>query len=466
MNGIVRLGGTPIGGATVSLTGPGSPRMAVSGTNGEFAFIGLLPGLYSVTATLTGATCNPSTAEMEAGETVTTTIGCTSPQPREGGTSSISGTVTAGSVPLDGIQVALAGLSFLESEAVERAVVTSPSGVFSFSHIPWGTYLVTARTTGFACVSPTLAVQANQDATADISCIAEGKGGPLPPPPTAPPTGKIAFERAGRILVVDSYGGNGYALIDGLAPSWSADGRKLVFQRPACLDWSLPPYTNCDDVWRMNADGSGLSPITNYEWVLDQDPVWSPDGSRVAFVRFVHGPDQSYLVVADADPPSALWSEAVLSVWWPFSRPTWSPDGNRIAFTCQGNPPRWEFDICVVSAERNLGYSGSGTHGVDNLMNDTWADSDPAWSPDGAWIAFTTNRESTDGRSSIAIIRPDGSGFTRLAPGSRPAWSPDGSRIVFVGEADAPGLHVVNADGRGRVRITDDPADRAPSWGR
>jgi Tol biopolymer transport system component len=325
---------------------------------------------------------------------------------------------------------------------------------------------VTARTTGFACVSPTVVVQANQTLTADISCVAEVGGDPLPSPPTAPPTGKIAFERAGRILVVAPDGGNGYTLIDGLAPSWSADGRKLVFQRPACLDWSLPPYTNCDDVWRMNADGSGLSPITNYEWVLDQDPVWSPDGSRVAFVRFVHGPDQSYVVVANADPPSRLWSEIVLSAWWPISRPTWSPDGTRIAFTCEGGlPPRPGFDICVVSSGGNRGYSG-GQLDIDKLMNDAWSDSDPAWSPDGAWIAFTTNRESTDGRSSVAIIRPDGGGFTRLAPGSRPAWSPDGSRIVFVGEADSPGLHVVNADGSRLIRITDDPADYAPSWGR
>lgn len=63
------------------------------------------------------------------------------------------------------------------------------------------------------------------------------------------------------------------------------------------------------------------------------------------------------------------------------------------------------------------------------------------------------------------LISPNAGGFTRLEPGHRPAWSPDGTRLVFVGEADSPGLYVVNADGSGLVRITDDPADTAPSWG-
>jgi hypothetical protein len=464
IQGIVSIAGSPIGGVEVSLTGPGTTRTAMSGTNGGFAFAGLQPGVYTLRATLTGATCNPATAEMEAGETITTSIGCASAQPYTGGTASISGTVTAGNAPLGSVQIGLTGVLLFTGVEVARAVMADTAGHFTFAQLAPGTYTVTATAPGFACVSPTLPIQANENGRADISC-SEDVVQP-PPPATAPPTGKIAFERAGRILVVDPDGRNAVTLIDGLAPSWSTDGRKLVFQRPGCLDRSLPPGADCDDVWRVNADGSGPSPITSYEWVRDQDPVWSPDGFKVAFVRFVHGPDQSYLVVSNADPPSALWSEAVLSAWWPISRPTWSPDGARIAFTCEGGlPPRSGFDICVVSSGRNIGYSGGGLD-VDKLMNDSWNDSDPAWSPDGAWIAFSTDRDSPDGRSYVALIGPDGRGFTRLVPGRRPAWSPDGSRIVFVGEADTPGLYLMNADGSGLTRITDDPADDAPSWGR
>jgi Tol biopolymer transport system component len=266
-------------------------------------------------------------------------------------------------------------------------------------------------------------------------------------------------------MVLDMDTNNLSHFIDGLAPVWSPDGRRLVFQRPGCRDRSLPPGADCDDVSVVNADGSGLSPITSYEWVWDQDPVWSPDGSKVAFVRFVHGIDDTYLVVSDVDPPSPLWEETVLSGWWPFSRPTWSPDGARIAFTCQGPPPRWEFDICIVPSNRNnMGYYVSSNGGVEKVTSDRWNNSDPAWNPDGTRIAFTTDRE-TAGQSYVALIGADGSGFERLVPGRRPAWSPDGTRIVFMGGADAPGLYIVNLDGSGLTRITDDPADTSPSWG-
>src|SRR5262249_38869400 len=154
--------------------------------------------------------------------------------------------------------------------------------------------------------------------------------------------------------------------------------------------------------------------------------------------------------------------------WWPYARPTWSADGTRIAFTCQGSPPGWEFDICVIPSSNHLGYFANSPDdylvGLVKLTNDTWIDSYPAWSPDGTRIAFTTDRDFTDGRPFIALISPDGSGFMRLGPGRRPAWSPDGTRIVFVGEADGPGLYVMNVDGSGLVRLTDDPADTAPSW--
>lgn len=95
----------------------------------------------------------------------------------------------------------------------------------------------------------------------------------------------------------------------------------------------------------------------------------------------------------------------------------------------------------------------------------TAVDSDPAWSPDGTRIAFTTDREGP-GRSAVALVGTDGSGYEPLVAGKDPAWSPDGTRIVFVGGDDAPGLHIVKSDGTGLVRITDDPEDNAPSWGR
>lgn len=462
INGFVRIGSTPIQGAQVLLTGPGGQRTIRSAADGGFAFSDLPPGVYVMRAILAGVTCSSTSTEMEPGETLTTSIDCASAAPHV--TISLTGSVLGGDAPLGGIQVTLTGVGS-EGASIERAVTTDSTGHFTFAQLPQGTYDLTASAPGFGCESIVALVFLGTGliVTEDIRCTVE-EDGEAPPPPTMVGMGKIAFERDGRIMVLDLDTNNVFHFIDGLAPSWSPDGRRLAFQRPACPDRSLPPYADCDDIWVVDADGSGLSPVTNYEWVHDQDPVWSPDGSRVAFVRFVHGPDQSYLVVADVDPPSALWSETVPSVWHPYSDPTWSPDGTQVAFTCEGPPPRWEFDLCAVPSTRDLGYQGGQTGGVRRITTGTGVDSDPAWSPDGTRLAFTTDREAA-GRSYVALVGADGNGYEALVVGKDPAWSPDGTRIVFVGD-DAPGLHIVNSDGTGLVRITDDPADNAPSWGR
>jgi Tol biopolymer transport system component len=88
----------------------------------------------------------------------------------------------------------------------------------------------------------------------------------------------------------------------------------------------------------------------------------------------------------------------------------------------------------------------------------------PAWSPDGATIAFASRR---DGRSHIYVMRADGTDVRRLTSGSeddsRPAWSPDGRRIAF---ARAGEVYVVPAAGGRAYRLTrslgGDAAD--PAW--
>src|SRR5262249_52139071 len=103
-------------------------------------------------------------------------------------------------------------------------------------------------------------------------------------------------------------------------------------------------------------------------------------------------------------------------------------------------------------------------------ITSTWAhDSTPAWSPDGAKIAFVSDR---DGQPELYVMKPDGTEQVRLTNGvgfmaARPAWSPDGVKIAFncMIESGNSDICVVDADGTLSARLTTDPgADEGPSW--
>jgi TolB protein len=115
-------------------------------------------------------------------------------------------------------------------------------------------------------------------------------------------------------------------------------------------------------------------------------------------------------------------------------------------------------DIHVVS---------SAGDGMVRLVDHGPKDADPAWSPDGSRISFTSD---AGGGPSIHVMSASGTGVTRLTdPGFasyRPAWSPDGTRIVYVSERDGNAeLYVMNADGTNPTRLTNHSArDTDPDW--
>jgi dipeptidyl aminopeptidase/acylaminoacyl peptidase len=116
--------------------------------------------------------------------------------------------------------------------------------------------------------------------------------------------------------------------------------------------------------------------------------------------------------------------------------------------------------------------NATGT-GQSRLTNDSARDRDPAWSPDGKMIAFSSNR---NGNEEIHLMDADGRLGPRLTSnvGTQwqdrwPAWSPDGRKIAFTRRADVPSvppdIYVMDADGSGQTELTNNPAwDLQPSW--
>jgi len=134
-----------------------------------------------------------------------------------------------------------------------------------------------------------------------------------------------------------------------------------------------------------------------------------------------------------------------------------APDTAQLAFVAGAVPGIRH--IYVINVNR------TGSRRLTDV--ETSSDEDPAWSPDGKRIAFTTDR---DGNQEIYLINADGSNAVRLtndaAADYAPAWSPDGTRIAFVSKrADTPDIFTVRVDGTDLKRITTTSAtDADPAW--
>jgi Tol biopolymer transport system component len=235
-------------------------------------------------------------------------------------------------------------------------------------------------------------------------------------------------------------------------PEWSPDGRWIVVS-------SFVEDVQRDQIVVVAVDGSGATRLTSHENVPtaglsmgNVDPVWSPDGSQIAFAALQSdGPSEIHVINPDGSTVQRLTDSPTGK-----QRPVWSPDGTRIAFTTDFPDP----EVWVMNAD-----------GTDqrNLSNDPMAiDIAPSWSPDGSIIAFVSQADSGN---QIMLVNADGSdlhGITAL-PGvaERLDWSPDGTRIAFspFNESGNRGIIVVSADGSEFRQLTDAATgDGDPAW--
>lgn len=223
------------------------------------------------------------------------------------------------------------------------------------------------------------------------------------------------------------------------------------------------------DIWVANPDGSGAHPITSGPGV-DIDPVWSPDGTRLAYWSLVDT-DPSLALTAERASDLLTTSFASLNLLdVPGGAPTTLVSGvrlNKFAWSVSWAP---DSALLVYGAADGLTMS-VWTIGLEGGVPVRLAEGDaPAWSPDGGRIAYSR----VGGPAAVMLIGADGTGPTRLTQGfgagiaafMRPQWSPDGSRIAYqTGSAGAQGIWLIGADGTNEHAISD-PSHNVlwPSW--
>jgi Tol biopolymer transport system component len=182
----------------------------------------------------------------------------------------------------------------------------------------------------------------------------------------------------------------------------------------------------------------------------------APDGRRLAYV--VESIDEEFdILVVDLDDPDN--PVPLAQTGFSEQEPDWSPDGAQICFSSDRDGLG---DIFVVNADgtnlRQITFDP-----LPGRTNEFW----PRWSPDGTRIAFGSNQS---GSTDIWTMAPDGSDARRLTTGadieSRPTWSPDGARIAFriLYSPSSGDIGVMNADGTSPVIFVDPGQDEHPAW--
>jgi Tol biopolymer transport system component len=245
-------------------------------------------------------------------------------------------------------------------------------------------------------------------------------------------------------------------------PAWSPDGSLLAVELWDDVDSS---------VYTMKPDGSDRQVVLHNA----SAPSWSPDGKRLVVVRntclapylCADDNDGSILVTVDLDgsnpEPLGATSAHDSRDLQDASQPAWSPDGKWIAF---------------VAAEGGIKLVSTDSKAVRTVADDGFSVS---WSPDSSTLAFDRLAPGTDAQRQVVVLLDLKTGRESILPGRQagatsPVWSPDGTLLAFVSSTPAAvqtgacgghfdtHLWVTAPDGTESHRLIKEAVFGTPTW--
>jgi Tol biopolymer transport system component len=314
---------------------------------------------------------------------------------------------------------------------------------------------------------------------------------------------QIAFRSEGPDGGIFVMGATGEALrrvVDiGYNPSWSPDGRRLVFssesvERPEmrpgfgelwrvdiatgdrsriyagdAVQPSCSPHGNRIAFWHQmggqrdvaTIPSEGGAPVqVTHDAFMDWNPVWSPDGKYLYFASDRGGAMNIWRVRIDERSGKVLGElESVATPSQDSSHLSFSKDGTRMVYVRRAATQNFQAVAFDPVARHATGAPAVITRGARQVMN-------PDISPDSQSITFVQWGKTED----IGVMKIDGTGMRQLTDDvykdRGPRWSPDGSRIAFYSNRTGKyQVWMINPDGSGLKQLTNAPRDILyPVW--
>ena len=244
--------------------------------------------------------------------------------------------------------------------------------------------------------------------------------------------GTIVFQTAsgGPIYAIDPGSTNLRYLTTGIDPALSPDGQQMAFTR-----WENPELGAQGNLWLINLDGTGERAILG-DVNQPKSPAWSPDGAKIAISMQQGGRLQPEYKCSSQFPSDAQVDIESIHVV--------IDDEGDVKFCFALWPhPQWGLRMVEVATGR-----------FEDLPHDLFSYT-PAWDTANAWHLVYDGEQ---GLVNLDLNRGTTWALTDDTRDYTPAFSPDGSRLaVAYKQHDHWDIHVMNADGSGRVRLTETP---------